>query len=220
MLNININEVKRLNLIRLMVEKSLKPVDLADLLQVRQPYISALLKKTGKRGSRNVGPKTIKKISAKLNIEESEFFRYDVVGLSVSKGRYGPIPVISWVDAGKLNEAIEPWPDGVSGVCEPIYSHLKGCAPNVFGLEVRGDSMETRYKEGDIIIVDPSEQYCSGDPCVVWLNGEVMFKVFKENDVEIRLEPLNNKYETRVMLKDSNVDFKIIGKVVDMVPKL
>lgn len=80
--------------------------------------------------------------------------------------------------------------------------------------------METRYKEGDIIIVDPSLDCENGTPCVVKLNEEVTFKIFKENDTEIRLIALNEKYPDMVISKNKPVDFKIIGKVVDMIPKL
>jgi len=47
-----------------------------------------------------------------------------------------------------------------------------------------GDSMEPRYMEGDIIVVDPSLSCNSGCPCVVCLNGEVSFKIFKETEDE------------------------------------
>lgn len=57
-------------------------------------------------------------------------------------------------------------------------------------------------------------------PCVIKLNGEVTFKMFYENDTEIQLSSLNEKYPDIIIRKDSKVDFKVIGKVVDMIPKL
>ena len=92
--------------------------------------------------------------------------------------------------------------------------------PNTFALRVEGDSMSPRFLEGDIIIVDPSLACENGDFCIAWLNGEVTFKKLRKNEKEIRLIPLNEKYPEIVIHMDKPVDFRIIGKVVDMIPKL
>ena len=52
------------------------------------------------------------------------------------------------------------------------------------------------------------------------LNSEVTFKLFCENDLEIKLVSLNEQYPDIIIRKDSKVDFKVIGKVVDIIPKL
>jgi len=46
------------------------------------------------------------------------------------------------------------------------------------------------------------------------------FKLFYESDTEIRLQPINDRYPAAIIKKDSRADFKVIGKVVDLVPKL
>jgi len=68
------DEIKRLNLIRLMEERNIKPADLARLIDVKPSYVSSLLKKTGEQGSRNIGPRTIEKLCEKLGVTEKEFF--------------------------------------------------------------------------------------------------------------------------------------------------
>ena len=45
-------------------------------------------------------------------------------------------------------------------------------------------------------------------------------EIFHENDNEIKLTSLNEKYPDIIIRKDSKVDFEIIGKFVDMIPKL
>lgn len=139
--------------------------------------------------------------------------------VSIPEKHDKPIPVISWVHAGLFAECVDVWPVGISGEEEPVFSR-KVTGPNAFALRIVGDSMEPRYMEGDIIVVDPALSCDSGCPCVVWLNGEVSFKIFKETKEEIRLCPLNDKYEQRVIRKGSKADFKVIGKVVDMIPNL
>ena len=133
--------------------------------------------------------------------------------------RNKPIPVISWISAGHFTECIDTWPVGISGEGEPVNS-TKKLGPHVFGLRIVGDSMEPRFMADDVIVVDPTIQCTNHCRCVVKLNGEVTFKIFHENDTEIKLTSLNEKYPDIIIRKDSKVDFKVIGKMVDMIPKL
>jgi hypothetical protein len=55
---------------------------------------------------------------------------------------------------------------------------------------------------------------------VVWVNGEVSLKLFYDEETEIRLVPMNNRYQIIVIPKDSRIDFRVIGKVVDIKPQL
>jgi SOS-response transcriptional repressor LexA len=130
-----------------------------------------------------------------------------------------PIPVISWVMAGKFAEAVDCWPEGVSGEDEPVFSRRQLSA-RAFALRVVGESMETRYKEGDIIVVEPEIEVVTGDPCVAKVAGEVTFKIYYENGTEIRLKALNPKYPDMVFPKDGAVDFCVVGKVVELIPKI
>jgi SOS-response transcriptional repressor LexA len=130
-----------------------------------------------------------------------------------------PIPVISWVQAGAFCEASDIHAAGESGEGEPVYS-IKVVSPNTFALRVEGESMMPRFMPGDIIVVDPEIKCDNGTPCVIWLNGEVTFKLFWETDTEVRLEPTNDKYPATVIKKDSRVDFRVIGKIVDIIAKL
>jgi len=141
------------------------------------------------------------------------------LGLDAPVRRPRPIPVISWVQAGAFAEACDHWPPGVSGECDPVHS-VKSLGPHVFALRVEGDSMMPRFMPGDIIVVDPEVKCDNGTACVTWINGEVSLKLFYDGEKEIRLVPMNDRHETRVIPKDSRVDFKIIGKVVDIIAKI
>jgi len=221
MVNINLTETKRQNLIRLMTERKLRPIDLAELIGRDAPYISAILKPGGEKGSRSIGPKILKIICEKLQIDDSEFY----VGVDFFNAKELPlhhkksIPVISWVNAGLFAEPVDLWPVGISGEGDFVFSYHK-TGDHSFGLKVHGDSMAPRYLPGDTIIVDPEARCDNGCPCIVYLNGKVTFKIFTETENEIRLSPLNDKHEERVIKKAGKADFRIIGKVVDMIPKL
>jgi SOS-response transcriptional repressor LexA len=71
---------------------------------------------------------------------------------------------------------------------------------------------------GDKIIVDPEIGCENGDLCVVKYTDEVTFKRVKFENGNIILRPLNPKFPDITIRRDSEVDFQVIGRVVDMVP--
>lgn len=197
------------NVEKILNEKKWTLVDLAKAMDVTPQAVNSL-----KSGLRGIGQKSLKKLAAALDVEEIR-----LLAVSIPEVHDKPIPVISWVHAGLFAECVDAWPVGVSGEGEPVYSRKK-TSPYAFALRIEGDSMEPRYMDGDIIVVDPALSCDSGCPCVVWLNGEVSFKIFRETADEIRLCSLNDKYGDIVIRKGGKADFKVIGKVVDMIPKL
>jgi phage repressor protein C with HTH and peptisase S24 domain len=71
----------------------------------------------------------------------------------------------------------------------------------IYALEVQGDSMEPLYREGDRIVVSPTEQVRRGDRVVVKTrDGEVMAKIlFRQTAKQIELHSLNPAYEPRII---------------------
>lgn len=68
---------------------------------------------------------------------------------------------------------------------------------NAFGVRVVGDSMEPRFRQGDIVVFSPVENVSGGDDCFVRFHDphESTFKrVFFEQDDKVRLQPRNEKY--------------------------
>lgn len=197
------------NIERLTKQKGWSFVDLASKSGTRPQTINSI-----KSGIRGIGAILLNRFAAALEVQEEELMSVDV------PNRQGkPIPVISWISAGNFTECADRWPAGISGEGDPVYS-TKKLNQNVFGLLVVGDSMEPRYLAGDVIIVDPGIGCDNNCPCVIKLNNEVTFKIFYKNDTEIKLSSLNDKYPDTIIRKDSKVDFKVIGKVVDLIPKL
>lgn len=75
----------------------------------------------------------------------------------------------------------------------------------IYALEVTGDSMEPLYREGDRIVISPTEQVRRGDRVVVRTrDGEVMAKILhRQTAKQIELHSLNSAYEPRILdLKD------------------
>lgn len=198
---------------RLREDKGLTQKDISKASGVSQGSISQL-----ENNGRKFTQESVNKILESLGITEEDFFSTNLTPVEIPGKGERLIPVISWVSAGRFIDCVDVWPDCVSGEDEPVHV-FKTVGKKAFGLRVNGDSMEPRFMAGDIIIVDPDIHPENGNFCVVWLNGDVSFRIFHENDQEIRLESMNNKYPEFIIKRNSRVDFRIIGKVVDMVVK-
>jgi phage repressor protein C with HTH and peptisase S24 domain len=71
----------------------------------------------------------------------------------------------------------------------------------IYALEITGDSMEPLYREGDRIVVSPTEQVRRGDRVVVKTrDGEVMAKILhRQSAKQIELRSINPAYEPRIL---------------------
>lgn len=191
------------NVEKILKEKDWSLVDLAKHMEVTPQAINSL-----KKGG--IGTRSIKKLSATLNVDEIRLLAVELPPLQPRL-----IPVISWVHAGEFADCDDRWPPGVSGVEDPVSSYTK-MGPNVFGLRVEGDSMLPRFMPGDIAIIDPSVRCDNGSACVVSVNGEVQLRLLWDKETEIILKAMSDKYPEIIIKKDSKVDFKVIGKVIDI----
>ncbi|OGP87170.1 MAG: hypothetical protein A2031_08165 [Deltaproteobacteria bacterium RBG_19FT_COMBO_43_11] len=188
------------------IKKGWSQTELADKANITQGSVSRIENNT----QTNLTEEIKNSLIRVLNLDNTEY-------LSPPARLNKPIPVVSWVHAGAFADAVDSWPAGVSGEGDPVFSNVK-TSDRAFGLRIEGDSMLPRFMPGDIAIVDPGIRCDNGFPCVVWVNGNVSIKLFYDGEKEIRLVPMNNKYETITIPKDSRIDFRVIGKVVDIKP--
>lgn len=127
-----------------------------------------------------------------------------------SIGKLNHVPVISWVAAGRWQEAYEIFHPGEAD--EWIASDVKG--QNVFAVRVKGDSMEPEFTEGDIIILDPHVKPNPGDYVVIRNDeGEATLKQLRQYGKTRVLHPLNSKYPD-IELSEKH-EYVIVGKVVE-----
>ena len=70
-----------------------------------------------------------------------------------------------------------------------------------FAVRVVGDSMEPRYRHGDIVVFSPHTTAQSGDDCFVRLEGgATTFKrCYHDDDTTLRLQPLNSRYPAEML---------------------
>lgn len=83
----------------------------------------------------------------------------------------------------------------------------------IYALEVQGDSMEPLYREGDRIVVSPTEQVRRGDRVVVKTHdGEVMAKILhRQTGKQIELHSINPAYEPRLF---DLIDIEWIARII------
>lgn len=123
------------------------------------------------------------------------------------------IPVLGYVRAGIPMTAVENIID-----YEEI-SQEQARTGEFFGLVIKGDSMEPRMAEGDVVIVRKQETVDNGDIAVVLVNGDdATVKKFYRTDAGIKLVSTNPIYDPFFYTPDEvdNLPVTIIGRVVEL----
>ena len=128
------------------------------------------------------------------------------------------VPVINKVAAGYPSEFTDlGYPVGVADdyvQCPDIDD------ANAFAIRVCGDSMEPRYREGDILIISPAAAVRSGDDCFIRIDvsHETTFKrVFFDPEETIRLQPLNERYPPQVFPRDQvSALYRAVKRIEDL----
>lgn len=128
-------------------------------------------------------------------------------------GKGVKIPVLGVVRAGIPIEAEENIID-----YEEI-SQTMAATGDFFALQIKGDSMEPRITEGDVVIVRKQSTVDNGEIAVVLVNGnEATIKKFYKTDNGIKLISTNSKYDP-FFFTPAEVDslpVSVIGKVVEL----
>lgn len=130
---------------------------------------------------------------------------------STSKGV--SIPVLGYVRAGIPIEAVEE----ILGY-EEISREMANTG-EFFSLSIKGDSMEPKISEGDVVIVRKQEVVENGELAVVLVDGkDAMVKKFYKTENGVALISTNPAYDPFTYSKQE-VDclpVRIIGKVVEL----
>lgn len=123
------------------------------------------------------------------------------------------IPVLGRVAAGTPIEAVEDILD-----YEEIDAQTVSSGDH-FALQIKGQSMEPKISDGDVVIVRKQEDCDSGDIAVVLVNGdEATVKRIKKEPEGLMLIPSNPAYEPKFYSNEQiqALPVKIIGKVVEL----
>lgn len=126
------------------------------------------------------------------------------------------VPLISYIAAGQWKEMTEA---ALSDAAADYLLTDRAVSKFAFALEIRGDSMQPEFREGDHVIIDPDVRPTPGD-FVAARNGnvEATFKKYRPRGmnatgVEVfELVPLNPDYPT---LRSDIEHIEIIGTMVE-----
>lgn len=124
------------------------------------------------------------------------------------------IPVLGRIPAGVPLEAIEEVIDW-----EEISPDMARGGKQYFALQIKGDSMEPEYLDGDVIIVLKQEDAETGEDVVVMVNGyDATFKRISKVEDGIILRPINPKYEPMPFSAADiqNFPVKVLGVCVEL----
>ena len=154
----------------------------------------------------------ILKISEALETSPSYLMGWDESNMQHIDTSPVRIPVLGSVPAGIPIEAIQDILD-----YEEIDSRTATNGEYI-ALKIKGDSMEPRICEGDVVIIRLQDDVESGDIAVVMINGNdaTIKKLIKYED-GIRLLPSNPVYEPMYFSNQEVLDkpVRVLGKVIE-----
>ncbi|MBQ7596110.1 MAG: helix-turn-helix domain-containing protein [Clostridia bacterium] len=180
----------------------LKQHELAQLIGVHQTAVSQW-----EKGRTEPDAKTLKKLSEIFGVTIGTVLGYENETISND----GKIPVLGYVRAGTPVEAVEDVID---------YIDFKGeVSSDYFGLVIRGNSMEPRICDGDVVIVKKQSFIESGEVAVILVNAmEATVKKVIKKGTGITLVPFNKDYKEMYFSAEdiSRLPVTIIGKVVEL----
>lgn len=188
---------------------------LAEKLGVTKGAVSKWLK-----GDSLPSPSNIYRISKLLNVsKEWLMFGAGNVKLAHAPRQYPLLTTAqagAWTGSGYLANIGEKF--------EMINSNTQASCDS-FYIEIKGDSMLTKFKQGDLVLIDPNLQPFAGK-FVFAINdeGETVFKQYKElaertdnGSQHFELNSLNTLYPT-LSTKFSNI--RIVGVAVEHIEKI
>ena len=206
------HEQIRLENLEQLVTEAGSAVKLARLVGTNSSYLSQLRNRmpTKKGTPRGIGDDLAVKLERGMGkpvgwMDESHEAapRHPPTGTLESNAEPGPDirslhPLISWVQAGEWSKISE-------GYIPPHENELLpcpvACSDETFVLRVRGSSMEPRFREGDLIFVDPTVDSVNGRFVVVQLKepNEATFKQLVIEGDRQYLMALNPDWPNRII---------------------
>lgn len=190
------------NLKILRERKKITQQQLADKLEISRSTIGMY-----ENGSREPDFETLELIADFFNVNMDRL----IGNLNPADKRM--IPVLGYVKAGLPIEAVENILD-----YEEISEDMARQG-EYFALQIKGDSMEPRMREGDIVIVRKQNVADNGDIAVVLVNGnDATVKKFFKYDSGVNLISFNPNYEPFTFTPDQvdNLPVQVVGKVVEL----
>jgi SOS-response transcriptional repressor LexA len=187
-------------------------VKLATLAGIAPAFLSRV-----ERGKSYYSQGTLIKIAGALGISVDEFYtgatKSNVEGAHLGWRR---IPVLDYSQAGQWTSVAGNPEENEKR--ETIMTDLEH-PPSTFALRIRGDSMEPKFREGDVVVIDPTIQPQPGDYVVATNDGhETTFRRFRSAGINehgstvFELLPLNSVYG---VMRSDRQPLGVVGVMVE-----
>lgn len=211
---IDIPATRRDNLRKLRKKRFTSNADLARAIERSSSQVNDMLS-----GSKSFGPKVARYIEEKLQLPRGYLDEsHDLKQVPAAFGKR--IPILSFVQAGAWTESgdnsYDEWIDVSSNTPNEAYA-----------LRIRGRSMEPVFREGEIVIVDPTVSACAGDYVIARVanssGNEATIKQYAVTGVDragvetFELRPLSPLFPT---LSSKELDIDLLGVVVEKRTKM
>lgn len=127
------------------------------------------------------------------------------------------VPVVGKISAGMPILAVE----NIEGHEFAPSSYIKE-GFDYFYLRVQGDSMNLKFNEGDIVLIQKQDTLENNEIGVILVNGfDATVKKYKSENGLVILSPMSTNPENTVQIYNPNdIEIKIIGKVVSYQGKI
>lgn len=161
----------------------------------------------------NMGRDKIALLSQILKITPGAIAGYDFQHKDYQKKSAVKIPVLGLVRAGIPMDAVEYIID-----YEEISEDMARQG-EFFALQIKGDSMEPKISEGDVVIVRKQPDIESGEIAIVLVNGdEATIKKVQKFNGGINLIPSNPAYDVITYTNEQieKLPVRVLGKVVEL----
>lgn len=194
----------------LRAKKGVSQAEIAKRIYISQPAYAKY-----ELGTSTPNPETLAAIAEILGCTTDY-----LLGKSPNSARpeYIRIPVLGRVAAGIPIDAIEEIID-----YEDISAEMAAGGAEYFGLQIKGDSMEPKIGNGDIVIVRKQPDVESGEIAVVLVNGDdATVKRVKKSAAGITLIANNPAYDP-VFYSNEDIEklpVAILGRVVELRAKI
>lgn len=195
--------------------RNIKPIELSEKTGIDKSKISSYM--SGRYKAKQDG---IYLLAQALSVNEAWLIGYDVpmektliVDSNVFPISDVPkkIPVLGRISAGLpilATENIEGYEFAPSSLIKEGYEY--------FYLKVQGDSMNLKFNNGDIVLVQKQDELENNEIGVILINGyDATVKKYKSENGLVILEPMSTNPENTVQIYNpKDISIKIIGKVV------
>ncbi|WP_294735728.1 LexA family transcriptional regulator [uncultured Pseudomonas sp.] len=194
-----ISDTRLQNFRRILAERKLRLVDIADRLGKAPAQVSAF---GGKNPTKGIGDQIAREIEKALSLPngylDMPFGLTDLSNASIISHTARKLPVIGSIAAGTWCEAVGSFD---SRDAEEWIEAPGPVGPKAFILRVEGISMEPKFTEGDKIVVDPSLEALPGHFVAASRarDGAVTLKQLKQEGNERYLYALNPDWPERII---------------------